>query len=63
MILTSKNNPLVKETAALKEKKGRKQLSLFLVEGEKMCFECQKSGMEIEKIMFLLFSHTSMVLL
>ena len=25
MILTSKNNPLIKETAALKEKKGRKK--------------------------------------
>lgn len=50
MILTSKNNPLVKETASLKEKKGRKELSLFLVEGEKMVAECRKSGMEIERV-------------
>lgn len=50
MILTSKNNPLVKETAALKEKKTRRELGLFLVEGSKMTAECQKSGLEIERI-------------
>lgn len=50
MILTSKNNPLIKETAALKEKKARKELSLFLVEGRKMAVECQKSGFEIERV-------------
>ena len=31
--ITSKNNPLIKETATLKDKKGRKQLGAFLVEG------------------------------
>ncbi len=50
MILTSKNNPLIKETAGLKEKKGRRELNAFLVEGVKMARECQKSGLEIEKI-------------
>lgn len=50
MILTSKNNPLIKETASLKEKKGRKQLGLFLVEGVKMAMECQKSDFEIERV-------------
>lgn len=50
MILTSKNNPLIKETAALKEKKGRKEKGLFLVEGVKMARECQKSGLDIERI-------------
>lgn len=50
MILTSKNNPLVKETASLKEKKGRKELGLFLVEGVKMSRECQASGFEIDRI-------------
>ena len=50
MILTSKNNPLIKETAALKEKKARKEYGLFLVEGVKMAKECQKSGLEIERI-------------
>ena len=48
MILTSKNNPLIKETASLKEKKGRKALGSFLVEGWKMANECQKSGMNVE---------------
>ena len=50
MILTSKNNPLIKETASLKEKKGRKELGLFLVEGRKMALECAKSGFEIERV-------------
>ena len=50
MILTSKNNPLIKETASLKEKKGRKQTSLFLVEGVKMVKECMRSNLQIERI-------------
>ena len=50
MILTSKNNPLVKETAALKDKKARKESGLFLVEGYKMALECQKSRLEIERV-------------
>ena len=50
MILTSKNNPLIKETAGLKEKKGRRESGSFLVEGVKMARECQKSDLEIEKI-------------
>lgn len=50
MILTSKNNPLVKETATLKDKKGRKELGLFLVEGIKMTREALKSGLEVERI-------------
>ena len=50
MILTSKNNPLIKETASLKEKKGRKEHGLFLVEGAKMVEECAKSGFEIERV-------------
>lgn len=50
MILTSKNNPIIKETAALKEKKGRKESGLFLIEGQKMTRECQKSDVEIERV-------------
>ena len=46
MILTSKSNPLIRETLSLKEKKGRKETGLFLVEGAKMASECLKSGME-----------------
>ncbi len=52
MIITSKNNPLIKETASLKEKKGRKELGLFLVEGWKMVLECQKSALEIERVFY-----------
>lgn len=50
MILTSKNNPLVKETAALKEKKARKELGMFLVEGRKMAAECLKSDFELDRV-------------
>lgn len=50
MILTSKNNPLLKETAALKEKKARKEQGAFLVEGRKMAMECLKSDFEIERV-------------
>lgn len=50
MILTSKNNPLIKETAALKDKKGRKEQGLFLVEGRKMAIECQKSRFVVERV-------------
>ena len=50
MIITSKNNPLVKETAILKDKKGRKQLGMFLVEGRKMTEECLACGMDVDKI-------------
>ncbi len=50
MILTSKNNPFIKETASLKEKKGRKQRGLFLVEGVKMARECLKSDFSIERM-------------
>lgn len=50
MILTSKNNPLIKETVSLKDKKARKELGLFLVEGEKMTAECKKSGLLVEKV-------------
>jgi TrmH family RNA methyltransferase len=49
MTLTSKNNPLVRETASLKDKKGRREEGLFLVEGEKMAKECRKSDLEIER--------------
>lgn len=50
MIITSKNNPIIKETASLKEKKGRKQLGSFLVEGKKMAEECQRSDLTIERV-------------
>lgn len=49
MILSSKNNPLIKEMASLKDKKGRKTLGLFLVEGVKMCREVLRSGLQVER--------------
>ena len=49
-MITSKNNPLIKETATLKDKKGRKQLGAFLVEGRKMTQECLLGGLTVEKI-------------
>ncbi|MBQ8686010.1 MAG: RNA methyltransferase [Clostridia bacterium] len=50
MILTSKNNPLIKETVSLKDKKGRKTLGMFLIEGVKMTTEALKSDLEIDRI-------------
>lgn len=50
MIITSKNNPLIKETAALKDKKARKAVGSFLVEGWKMASECLAAGMAVEKV-------------
>lgn len=50
MIITSKQNPIVKELASLKEKKGRRERGTFLVEGAKMLSECVVSGLEIVRI-------------
>lgn len=50
MVITSKQNPVVKELASLKEKKGRRQRGTFLVEGVKMVDECAKSGLEILRL-------------
>ena len=40
MVIRSKNNPQVRELAALKHKKGRRESGAFLVEGGKMVREC-----------------------
>lgn len=50
MVIVSKSNPLVKELASLKEKKGRQRANAFLVEGVKMVRECVASGMEIVRL-------------
>lgn len=50
MIIVSKNNPLVKELASLKEKKGRRALGSYLVEGAKMVRECVKSDQRIKRL-------------
>ncbi len=50
MVIQSKNNPLVKELAALSEKKGRKNSGTFLLEGEKTVRECVNSPLEIVRL-------------
>ncbi len=52
-VITSKQNPIVKELSSLKEKKGRRERGTFLVEGGKMLSECMESGMEIVRIALL----------
>lgn len=50
MIITSKSNPLIKTVASLSDKKFRKQLGLYIVEGAKSVKECIAAGCEAEKI-------------
>ena len=50
MIILSRQNPLVKELASLKEKKGRRRTGTFLVEGHKMVREAVASGMDIVRL-------------
>lgn len=50
MIITSKTNPLIKTVASLSDKKFRKQLGLYVVEGVKPVRECLSAGCGIEKI-------------
>lgn len=52
MIIISKQNPIVKELAALKEKKFRRERGTFLVEGVKMVRECVESGLEIVRVIY-----------
>lgn len=50
MIYSSKQNSLIKMLASLKDKKGRKDNGLYLVEGVKMVSEAIKFNREIEYI-------------
>ena len=50
MVITSKSNPLIKTAASLADKKFRKQLGLYLVEGVKSVKECISAGCTVEKI-------------
>lgn len=50
MIITSRVNPLIKTVASLSDKKFRRQLNLYIVEGVKSVRECISSGAEIDKI-------------
>ena len=50
MIITSKTNPLIKSISSLSDKKFRKQLNSYIVEGIKSVRECILSGAEIDRI-------------
>ena len=50
MIILSRRNPLVKELASLKEKKGRRERGTFLVEGVKMVREAVAAGLEVVRL-------------
>lgn len=50
MIITSKSNPIIKTAASLSDKKFRKQLGLYLVEGTKPVRECIAAGCEVQRI-------------
>lgn len=51
--LTSINNDVIKNTAALAEKKFRDKTGLFLIEGRKCIEEAMSCGVEIEKVFSL----------
>lgn len=51
MLITSRENPLIKETAALiTDKKARKESGLFVAEGARLCSEAMKSGAEVLRV-------------
>jgi len=50
MILTSKDNPIIKKYASLKDKKFRREYGLFLIEGYKMVKEAVLGGYNIESV-------------
>lgn len=50
MILTSKDNPIVKKYSSLKDKKFRREYGLFLIEGSKMVKEAVLGGYKIESV-------------
>ncbi len=50
MLITSRNNPIVKEIAALKEKKGRRAAGAYLIEGVKQVREAAAGGADILRV-------------
>lgn len=51
MLITSRENPLIKEAAALvRDKKARKDSGLFVAEGARACFEAVKSSAEVLRV-------------
>ncbi|MBR5309525.1 MAG: RNA methyltransferase [Oscillospiraceae bacterium] len=51
MLISSRENPIIKEAAALvSDKKARKQSGLFVVEGARLCSEACKSGAKVLRL-------------
>ncbi|MDE7440376.1 MAG: RNA methyltransferase [Clostridia bacterium] len=50
MLITSKSNPIIKTVQSLSDKKFRKQLNLYIVEGIKPVKECIEAGCQIDRI-------------
>lgn len=51
MLISSRENPLIKEAAALvSDKKARKQTGLFVAEGARLCSEACKSGAVVRRL-------------
>lgn len=50
-IITSRNNPVIKQVASLSEKKWRDRFGLFIAEGEKLTFEALKSNLPVTQIL------------
>lgn len=50
MLITSKSNPIIKAVASLADKKFRKQLNQYIVEGIKPVRECIEAGCAIDRI-------------
>ncbi len=51
MVIKSRDNPLIKETAALvSDKKTRKNTGLFVAEGARLCSEAAKSGAVVLRV-------------
>ncbi len=46
-VLSSRNNPRIKEACALKEAQTRRRTGLFLLEGARLCFDAAANGTEI----------------
>ena len=50
-IITSRNNPLVKQWASLADKKHRERTGVFIIEGEKLALEAITAGLPIVQIL------------
>lgn len=51
MVIKSRDNPLIKDAAALvSDKKARKNTGLFVAEGARLCSEAAKSGAEVLRV-------------